>query len=81
MNYLIYTAAGFAAIAVPLFFGYSALHGIALGLFILLLAALYQIDALGAVVSELKRDMQDMNDELEAVKYRGIDGEIFSDLR
>ena len=74
MNYLIYAAAGFAAIAVPLLLGYSALHGIALGLFILLLAALYQIDALGAVVSELKRDLAEVTDELEAAKYRVIGG-------
>ena len=74
MNYLIYTAAGFAAIVVPLFFGYSALHGIALGLFILLLAALYQIDALGAVVSELKRDLDTMTEEVEDLRGRVVDG-------
>ena len=74
MKYHIYAAIGFAAIAIPLFLGYSALHGIVLGLVALVLVTLYQLDELGAVVSELKRDLADVTDELEAMKYRVIDG-------
>ena len=75
MKYVLYAAAGFAAITLPGFFGLSVLHGVALGLFIALLVTVYQLDELGAVVSELKRDLHDVTEELEAVKYRVIDGE------
>ena len=60
--------------ALPEYFGYSTLHGIAAALFIALLVTVYQLDELGAVVSELKRDLEAMTDEVDKSRGRVIDG-------
>ena len=53
---LYFIAGAFPANALPLFFSLSILHGVVSPLFIMLLVTIYQLDALGAVVSELKLD-------------------------
>ena len=57
-RYLTFALVALAAATLPGFFGLSTLHGIALALFILLLVTIQQLDELGAVVSELKRDLE-----------------------
>ena len=73
-NYIIFTLLGLAAVILPGFFDQPVIHGIATALFIALLVTVHQLDELGAVVSELKRDMQDMTEEVENLRGRVIDG-------
>ena len=74
-RYITFALIGLAAVTLPGFFGLSVLHGIALALFILLLVTIQQLDELGAVVSELKRDLAEVTEELDALRFRVIDNE------
>ena len=64
---------GLAAVTLPGFFGLTVLHGIAAALFIALLVTVHQLDELGAVVSELKRDLAEVSDEVVDLRGRVID--------
>ena len=79
-NYILFALLGLVAVLLPGFFDQPVIHGIAGALFIALLITVHQLDELGAVVSELKRDLDTMSEEVENLRGRVIDTVNFSDI-